>query len=111
MEFSEKTEGTVAVIYLCGRLDAYAANDVEQKLNSLTAAKQVHLVLNLKKLEYLSSSGLRVLLATLKRATKHQGDIRLACVQPSVKDVFDIAGFTQFFKMYDEEEDAINSYQ
>ena len=110
MEISEKTEGKVNVLYLTGRLDAYAANEVEQRLNPLTATKQVHLVLNLKELEYMSSSGLRVLLAALKRATKHQGDIRLACLRPSVRDVLDIAGFTQFFKVYEEEQDAVNSF-
>lgn len=110
MEISEKTEGTVNVLYLTGRLDAYAANEVEQRLNPLTATKQVHLVLNLKELEYMSSSGLRVLLAALKRATKHQGDIRLACLRPSVRDVLDIAGFTQFFKVFEEEQDAVNSF-
>ena len=110
MEISEKTAGRANVVYLTGRLDAHAANDVEQKLNSLTAASQVCLVLNLKELEYISSSGLRVMLAALKRATKRQGDVRLACLQPSVKDVFDIAGFTQLFKIYDEEEDAISSF-
>ena len=110
MEISEKTEGTVNVVYLSGRLDAYAANDVEQKLDSLTAAKQVRLLLNLEELEYISSSGLRVLLSTLKKATKQQGEVRLACLHTSVKDVLDIAGFTQFFKIYDKEEDAINSF-
>ena len=109
MEISEKTAGRANVVYLTGRLDAHAANDVEQKLNSLTAASQACLVLNLKELEYISSSGLRVMLAVLKRVTKRQGDVRLACLQPSVKDVFDIAGFTQLFKIYDEEEDAISS--
>ncbi len=110
MEISEKTIGRANVVYLTGRLDAHAANDVEQKLNSLTAANQACLVLNLKELEYISSSGLRVILAALKRATKRQGDVRLACLQPSVKDVFDIAGFTQLFKIYDVEEDAISSF-
>jgi anti-sigma B factor antagonist len=110
MEISEKTKGKVNVIYLAGRLDAYAANDVEQKLESLISDRKVNLVLNLKELEYISSSGLRVLLAALKKTTKLQGDIRLACLRPAVKDVFEIAGFTQFFKIYDEEEDALDSF-
>jgi anti-sigma B factor antagonist len=110
MGISEKIEGTVKVISLSGRLDAYAVNDVEKKLDSLASVKQIHLVLNLRELEYISSSGLRVMLATLKKAAKHQGGVRLACLNPSVKDVFDIAGFTQFFKIYDKEEDAINSF-
>ena len=111
MEISEKILGNVNVIYLSGRLDAYAANDVEQKLDSLIAAHQVNLVINLEHLEYISSSGLRVLLAGIKRVKKEQGDIRLACLQPYVKEVFDIAGFTQLFRMFDKEEDAVNSFR
>ena len=110
MEISETTEGTVNILYLTGRLDANAANEVEQRLNPLTATRQVRLVLNLKELEYMSSTGLRVLLAALKRATKHQGDIRLACVRPAVKDILDITGFTQFFRIYEEEEGAVSSF-
>ena len=110
MEISEKILGNVSVIYLSGRLDAYAANDVERKLDSLMAAHQAYLVVNLERLEYISSSGLRVLLAGIKRVKKEQGDIRLACLQPYVKEVFDIAGFTQLFRMFDKEEDAVNSF-
>jgi anti-sigma B factor antagonist len=110
MEISEKTQGTVKVVSLSGRLDAYGVNDVEKKLDSIASIKQVHLVLNLKELEYISSSGLRIMLATIKTTKKHQGEVRLACLNPSVKDVFDIAGFTQFFKIFDKEDDAINSF-
>ena len=110
MEISVKTDGNVSVISLGGRLDAYAANDVEQKLNSQLDAEQVHLVVNLKELEYISSSGLRVLLAALKKAKKQQGDVRLACLQPYVREVFDIAGFSQLFQMFENEQDAVNSF-
>jgi len=68
-------------------------------------------VVNLKGLDYISSSGLRVLLAALKKIRKQNGDIRLACLQPYVREVFDIAGFTQLFKMFDKEEDAIDSFK
>ena len=111
MEISEKTIENVGIISLSGRLDAYAANDVERKLDSLLAAGQVHLVVNLERLEYISSSGLRVLLAAIKKVKKQQGDIRLACLQPYVKEVFDIAGFTQLFQIFDKEEDAVNSFK
>ena len=111
MEISEKTVGNVNIIYLNGRLDAYASTDVEKKLDSLIAVKQVNLVVELSRLEYISSSGLRVLLSGIKKVKKEQGDIRLACLQPYVKEVFDIAGFTQLFQIFNSEEDAINSFQ
>jgi anti-sigma B factor antagonist len=110
MEISQRTAGDVSVVSLSGRLDANSANDVERKLNSLIDAAQIQLVMNLDKLEYISSSGLRVLLSGLKKVRKQQGDIRLACLKPYIREVFDIAGFTQLFKIFDKEEDAVNSF-
>jgi anti-sigma B factor antagonist len=110
LEISEKNVGNVNIISIGGRLDAYAANDVERKLGSLITAGKVCLVVDLSRLEYISSSGLRVLLGAIKRVKKEQGDIRLACLQPSVKEVFDIAGFTQLFRMFGQEEEAVNSF-
>jgi anti-sigma B factor antagonist len=111
VEIGDKTAGEVSILYLVGRLDAYAATDVEKKLNSVTEKAAVNLVICMEKLEYISSSGLRVLLASLKKVRKQQGDIRLACLQPYVKEVFDVAGFTQLFKMFDKEEQAVSSYK
>ena len=111
MDISEKRIGDVNVISLSGRLDAYSANEVEKKLDSLIDAAQVRLVISLEKLEYISSSGLRVFLAALKKVKKQQGDIRLACLKPYIKEVFDIAGFTQLFNMFDTEEAAVNSFK
>jgi anti-sigma B factor antagonist len=111
MEILTKQSGDVDILYPSGRLDATAANDVDQKLIALTNKTQIRMVVCLEKLEYISSSGLRVLLSALKKARKQQGDIRLACLQPYVKEVFDIAGFSQLFKLFDKEEDAVNSYK
>lgn len=110
MEISVKKMGDVDIISLSGRLDAYAANDLERKLDSLIDADQVQLVVNLGGLEYISSSGLRVLLAALKKVRKQQGDIKLACLKPYIKEVFDIAGFTQLFTIFDAEEAAVSSF-
>ncbi len=111
MDISEKRIGDVNVISLSGRLDAYSANEVEKKLDSLIDAAQVRLVISLEKLEYISSSGLRVFLAALKKTKKQQGNIKLACLKPYIKEVFDIAGFTQLFNMFDTEEAAVNSFK
>jgi anti-sigma B factor antagonist len=110
MEIGEKKAGSVDILYLTGRLDAYAANDVEKKINTVTEKNPVCVVVSMEKLEYISSSGLRVLLAALKKARKQQGDIRLSCLQPYVKEVFDVAGFSQLFKMFEKEDEAISSF-
>ena len=110
MDILEKQIGGVNVVCLCGRLDAYASNEVEKKLDSLINAARVRLVVSFDKLEYISSSGLRVLLAVLKKVRKQQGDIKLAGMRPYIKEVFDIAGFAPLFNIFDNEDTAASSF-
>jgi len=110
MEILERKSGNIDVISLDGRLDAYSTNDLEAKLNSMVDAAQVRLIVSLENLDYISSSGLRVLLAALKKVRKQQGDIKLSCLQPYIKEVFDIAGFTQLFNIFDTDESAVDSF-
>ena len=110
MDLVEKSSGDIYILSFTGRLDAYSASDAEKKIESLLESGKVKLVLNLDKLEYISSSGLRVFLAELKKVRKQQGDIKLACMKPYIKEVFDIAGFTQLFNIFDTEEAAISNF-
>ncbi len=110
MDIVEKKLDNANLICLSGRLDAYSATEVEKKLDSLIEAGQTRLVLNLEKLEYISSSGLRVFLASLKKTKKQQGDIKLACMKTFIKEVFDIAGFSQLFNIFDTEEAAVSAF-
>jgi anti-sigma B factor antagonist len=110
MEIVEKKLGKVNILSLSGRLDAYSATEMEKKLDSLIEAGQPCLVVDLEKLEYISSSGLRVFLAALKKTRKQQGDIKLACMKPFIKEVFDIAGFSQLFNIFDTQEAAVSGF-
>ena len=110
MDILEKKMGDVSIISLSDRLDAYSSNDVEKKLDSLIDAGQVQLVVNLEKLEYISSSGLRVFLAALKKVRKQQGDMKLAVLKPFIQEIFDVAGFTERFTIFTSEESALASF-
>ena len=110
MEILENKEENVSIISVSGRLDAYSAKDLEEKLTAMIDAAQIRMIVSLENLEYISSSGLRVLLAALKKVRKQQGDIKLSCLQPYIKEVFDIAGFTQLFNFFDTDEGAIDSF-
>lgn len=110
MEILEAKTGDVCILSPIGRLDAYYASELEKKLGSLIDAGQVRLVINLEKLEYISSSGLRVLLSTLKKVKSLQGDIKLACLKPFIKEVFDISGFTGLFNIFEAQEAAVGNF-
>jgi anti-sigma B factor antagonist len=110
LELTEKKSGDISILVLTGRLDAYSATEVEKKLDAVIETGCVKLVLNLEGLEYISSSGLRVFLSQLKKVRKQQGDIKLACMKPYIREVFDIAGFTQLFNIFETEDAANISY-
>lgn len=111
MEIGKKSVDNVEVIYLEGRLDAYSSNQVDETINSLIEDGKIKIVVNFEETEYISSSGLRVMLASLKRLKKIDGDIKLACLKPYVLEVFEIAGFTQLFDIYESEDEAVDSFQ
>ena len=111
MDILESVLEDISIVSLRGRLDTSCAGDLEKKLDSLINSAQVRMVVNLKEVEYISSSGLRVFLAELKKVRKQGGDIKLACLKPEIRQVFDIAGFTQLFNIFDTMELAMAHYK
>jgi len=110
MEMTVKTVNDVEIVFLNGRLDAYNSNLVEDKFNELVDAGKLKIVADLAGVEYISSSGLRVMLSSLKKLNKLGGNLKLSSLQPYVLEVFEIAGFTQLFQIYDSEEEAVVSF-
>ena len=85
-------DGEKLIISLEGRLDTTTAPQAESELGG--AAEGVSaLVLNLEKLEYISSAGLRVLLSAQKTMNK-QGSMKVTNVCEEIMEIFEITGFT-----------------
>jgi anti-sigma B factor antagonist len=112
MIFTANPIGSVYKVELKGRFDAQTALDVDVKLKELFTQGHTKIVVDLSQVDYISSSGLRVLLGALKECRKIcNGDCRLAVIKPHVKQIFEMAGFTQIFKIHDTVEEAIKSFQ
>lgn len=113
MEQSQEIVDGVGVLTITGQIDAFSAPEVEKTLNALISAQNGKVVVDLSAVDYVSSAGLRVLLAGLKSARAipgHAGDVRMVGLQPQVKEVFDIAGFTPLFKIYEDVTTAVDSF-
>lgn len=91
MTIDKKLEGTKLEIILEGRLDTITApaleEEIKQSLNGIT-----ELIFDFEKLEYISSAGLRVLLAAQKIMNK-QGSMIIKNVNDVINDVFEVTGF------------------
>lgn len=90
MTITRADSGNERTLSIAGRIDAATAPQLEAELNSLDGVTS--LTLDLKDLAYISSAGLRVLLAAQKRMMK-QGAMRVINVCEPVMDVFEMTGF------------------
>ena len=91
MTIEIKTSAETTVLEIVGRLDTTTAPTLDRTIcENIPDAK--HLVLDLKGLEYISSAGLRVLLAAQKRMQKI-GSMKVINVCESVMEVFEMTGF------------------
>lgn len=82
---------------LIGRLDTVTAPELEAELEKILPNTNA-LVLDMEKLEYISSAGLRVILKAQK-AMNTKGTMKLSHVGESVMEVFDITGFSDFLNI------------
>lgn len=110
MRLDDKSSGDVKIVLPAGRLDAASSEELKAKMEGMIGDGCRKMVANLDSVEYISSSGLRVMLASLKQLRKTGGDLKLACLKPYVRETFEIAGFTQLFEIYDEEEEAVEGF-
>lgn len=100
MEIGHEQVGAVSVLAPVGRLDTDSAGDLELALADLQAVDARHFVLDFAKIGYVSSAGLRVLLMTARALDGGKGSLRLCGLNPQVRQVFDIAGFTRMFQIF-----------
>lgn len=96
LEIHEEAVGEVRVLGLKGRLDTDTAADLELAAQDLIDAGSQDFVVDLSGVGYVSSAGLRVLLMIAK-SIDGKGSLCLCGLNPTVRQVFDVAGFTPLF--------------
>lgn len=101
MQIGVTTEGKATVIALVGRLDIITSKAVREKLLEVIDGGAQHVVLDLSRLEYVSSAGLRVFLEGRKAIKGRGGNIVLSSVQPFIQNILSSTGFDTLFVCYD----------
>lgn len=92
----EEVDGKV-VVKLEGEMDTAAATEVEEQLRPFFTEQNKDVVLDCEGLEYIASSGLRILLSILKAAKACGHVVIMRNVNPDIKNVFELTGFINIF--------------
>jgi anti-sigma B factor antagonist len=110
MHISVKTTNEVQILSFEGRLDTRTSPDAQKQMTQLIEQGKNRFLVNFEKLDYISSAGLRVLLAAAKQLKGVDGEVRICSLNEVVREVFDISGFTTIFKVFGSEPEALEGF-
>jgi len=110
MEIDVKILDNLKIISLTGDLNANTSGEAESKIIQLIMGGNRKLIIDLEHLNYISSAGLRIFLASNKLIRKTDGEIRFCSLNHTVKEVFEISGFNMIFKFYPDQASAITGF-
>ena len=99
------------VLSINGKVDSFTAPDLTKAIEKLNNENRFKIILDLSKLEYMSSAGFRSMLLGQRNCKRYnRGEIVLACVPKKVMDALELTGFTPLFKIFDEITPAVGNF-
>lgn len=109
MKISQKQSGEVHIFELSGELDFQTSPDLRHKLQTVSEKPSHKVIVNLKKVNYIDSSGLATFVEALQKAKRLSGRLVLTELVPSVKSVFEIAKLDKVFQLTATEAEALQA--
>lgn len=98
MQIRKEKENGVTVLHIIGQMTSPTSPLVEAAINNVLD-EESHLILDFSKVDFLASSGIRVLLTTQKKINSFHGSLTLRHVAPVVMDVFEMTGLKDFLRI------------
>ena len=111
METESTEENGIEVLKIFGKLDTNTSVNIELKIDEVLGADKNKLLIDLKETNFISSSGLRVLLTTVKKIGQRKNGVLIICSPNSlVKETFSISGFNEILNIADTKEEALEAF-
>ena len=92
-----------------GRVDTTTAASLEKSIMEAIDGGAAKIILDCAGLNYISSSGLRVFLVIQKKMISIKGHFNLCNLQPGIKEIFDISGFSSIFSIFPDKDAALSA--
>lgn len=106
---SEKLNDTIVISIKEERLDAHNSGELKVEMQRLFEEGNKHLLVDMKDIRFIDSSGLGALVSGFKNATTCQGDLKLASLQPQVKSMFELTRLHRVFEIFSSTADALEN--
>ncbi len=110
MEISTRKVNDVLVVDMAGELVTQTSGYASDEMVQIAKSGNSKIVLNLDKLEYVSSAGLRIILVAAKLLRTSGGEMKICHTNGTVNEIMKTSGFKSLLLMYDSENDALAAF-
>lgn len=99
------------IVNVIGNVDLFTSPHLNVAISELIEAGHHNLIINLEQIRYIDSTGLAVLIISLKKARARGGSMTLVCHDPQVIKTFRITGLVKAFRIFDDNDGAIIAFE
>ena len=110
MDFTVDDLGDVRTVRIAGNLDTQTSQGAQEQLMQLIDNGATKVLVDFEDLNYISSSGLRMLLVAAQQLADTSGQLRICSPNTMVREVFDTAGFSEIFSVYSSQAEALDGF-
>ncbi len=100
----------VSVLRVSGYVDTTTSPELERRMQALLRDKRYHIVVDLTRVEYISSAGWGIFISEIREIREHGGDLKLAGMVPDVREVFDLLEFENILQAFPDPDLAVSSF-
>ncbi|MGL4370246.1 MAG: STAS domain-containing protein [Spirochaetota bacterium] len=107
MEVTIKDHGEHKIVSINGEVDLYNVSELKKTLFSITDGANASVVVDMKEVNYMDSSGIGALVAGQKKMKAHSGKFALMNIHDDVLNILKLATLDKFFKIYENEDELL----
>ena len=111
MNFSVSEKAGIVLLSLKGKImGGPEATEINDKINQLLDENKLKIIMDLKQVEWINSSGIGILINTNTVLRNNYGSLRLICLSDKIKNLLKITKLDTIFKIFDTYKDALASF-
>lgn len=110
MKIQATSQGDIQVIELEGELDFHSSPELRSRLGELTNKQAAKILIDLKKVDYMDSSGIATFVEAFQKTKRYSGRLILAELTPTVRGVFEIAKLESIFEIAGSVKEALDRF-
>lgn len=107
MDIEYKNIGEHKIIQVTGEVDLYNVSELKKALFSITDGNCKSVIVDMKNVNYMDSSGIGALVAGQKKMRAHNGTFALMNIHEDVLNILKLATLDRFFRIYESEEEIL----